>query len=38
VIGVRKEQIERYLKALMAYLNNVVVGQPLWGAKPWDKS
>jgi hypothetical protein len=28
VIGVREEQIERDPKALVAYLNNVDVGQP----------
>jgi hypothetical protein len=27
-IGVREERIERDLKALVAYLNNVDVGQP----------
>jgi hypothetical protein len=35
---VREERIERDLIALVAYLNNVDVGQPLWRAEPRDKS
>jgi hypothetical protein len=37
-IGVREGRIERDPKDLVAYLNNVDVGQLLWRAEPRDKS
>jgi hypothetical protein len=37
-ISVREERIERDPKALVSYLNNVDVGQPLWRAEPRGKS